>query len=72
MPDLQQYSDEQLKELAASDVGDRKKAIAEEILRRRRQERRQKWLARNAVLAGLFGAVMAGFVAFKRWLRRRP
>jgi hypothetical protein len=72
VPDLQQYSDEQLKELAASDVGDRKKAIAEEILRRRRQERRQKWLARNAVLAGLFGAVMAGFVAFKRWLRRRP
>jgi hypothetical protein len=72
VPDLQQYSDEQLKELAASDVGDRKKAIAEEILRRRRQERRQKWLARNAVLAGLFGAVMAGFVAFKRWLRGRP
>ena len=72
MPDLQQYSDEQLKELAASDVGDRKKAIAEEILRRRRQEIRQKWLASNAILAGLFGAVMAGFVAFKRWLRRRP
>jgi hypothetical protein len=47
VPDLQQYSDEQLKELVALEVGDRKKAIAEEILRRRRQQRRQKWLARN-------------------------
>jgi hypothetical protein len=71
VPDLQQYSDEQLKELAASEIGDRKKAIAEEILRRRRRERRQKWLARNAVLASLLGAVTAGFVAFRRWLRGR-
>jgi hypothetical protein len=71
VPDLQQYSDEQLKELAASEVGDRKKAIAEEILRRRRQERRQKWLARNAAFASLLSALMAGFVAFRRWLRGR-
>jgi hypothetical protein len=69
VPDLQQYSDEQLKELAGSEVGDRKKAIAKEILRRRRRERRQKWLTRNAALAGLLSALVAGFVAFRRWLR---
>jgi len=33
--DLQKYSDQELIELAASEVGDRKKAIAKEILRRR-------------------------------------
>ena len=37
MPDPQQSTDAELEELLASEVGDRKKAIAAEILRRRQE-----------------------------------
>jgi hypothetical protein len=51
--DLQEYSDQELLELAASEVGDRKKAIAEEVLRRRHQQRVKKWLPRITVFSRL-------------------
>jgi len=42
MPDLQQSTDAELEELLASEVGDRKKAIAAEILRRRQEAKVKK------------------------------
>jgi hypothetical protein len=71
VPNLQDCTDEELKEFAASEVGPRKKAAAKEILRRRRQERWQQWLRRNAALAGLVGAVLAGLIAIRRLFGKR-
>jgi hypothetical protein len=64
--DLQEYNDQELIELAASEVRDRKKAIAEEILRRRHQQRLEKWLGPKAAIASLVGAVVAALVIIRR------
>lgn len=71
MRDLQEYNDQELIELAASEVRDRKKAIAEEILRRRHQQRLEKWLGPKAAIASLVGAVVAALVIIRRWFSRR-
>ena len=71
MRDLQEYTDQELIELAASDVGDRKKAIAEEILRRRHQQRVEKWFGPKAALASLVSSIVAGLVLLRRWFSRR-
>ena len=71
MRDLQEYSDEELLEVAASEVGDRKKAIAEEILRRRRQQRLGKWLGSKATVASVVSTFVAALVLLRRWFRRR-
>ena len=71
MRDLQGYSDQELIELAASEVGVRKKAIAEEILRRRHQQRIEKWLGPKAAIAGLVSAVVTALVILRRWFSRR-
>jgi hypothetical protein len=70
MADLQVFSDDELEKLAASEVGSRKKAVASEILRRRRRERRQNWLQRNAVIGGIVGAVTMALMAVRSWFRR--
>ena len=62
MRDLQEFSDQELIELAASEVGERKKAIAEEILRRRHQLRLEKWFGPK--LAGLVSAVVTALSFF--------
>ena len=69
--DLQEYSDEELLELAASEVGDRKKAIAEEILRRRHQQRVGKWLGSKAAVASLVSTFVTALVLLRRWFSRR-
>ena len=51
MADLDNCTDEELTQLAASETGRRKRAIAQEILRRRRRERWQRWLDRHGALA---------------------
>ena len=71
MRDLQEYSDQELIELAASEVGDRKKAIAEEILRRRHQQRLEKWFGPKAAVASLVSALVAALVIIRRWFSRR-
>ena len=71
MRDLQEYNDQELIELAASEVRDRKKAIAEEILRRRHQQRLEKWLGPKAAIASLVGTVVAALVIIRRWFSRR-
>ena len=71
MRDLQKYSDQELIELAASEVGDRKKAIAEEILRRRHQQRLEKWFGPKAAVASLVSALVAALVIIRRWFSRR-
>jgi hypothetical protein len=71
MPDLQQSTDAELEALLASEIGDRKKAIAAEILRRRQEAKVQKWSGGNVLLAGLLGTVVASLFALKRWLSRR-
>lgn len=68
MPDLQRYTDAELEALLASEIGDRKKAIAAEILRRRQAAKVQKWSGGNVLLAGLLGTVVASLMALKRWL----
>ena len=55
MLDLQQSSDAELEALLASEIGDRKKALAAEILRRRQEAKVQKWSGGNVLLAGLLG-----------------
>ena len=69
MRDLQEFSDQELIELAASDVGERKKAIAEGILRRRHQLRLEKWF--GSKLAGLVSTVVTALIIFRRWFSRR-
>jgi hypothetical protein len=69
--DLQEYSDQELLELAASEVGDRKKAIAEEVLRRRHQQRVKKWLPPITIFSGLVSALAAGLVFMKKWFTGR-
>jgi hypothetical protein len=71
MPDLQQSTDAELEELLASETGDRKKAIAAEILRRRQEAKVKKWSGGNVLLAGLLGTIVASLFALKRWLSRR-
>ena len=68
MPDLNNRTDEELAKLSASEVGRRKIAVAQEILKRRRQERWQQWLDRHGALAGVIRAVMGSLVAIQRWL----
>jgi hypothetical protein len=69
--DLREYSDQELFDLAASEVGDRKKAVAEEILRRRHYQRLEKWFGGKAALTSLVGAVVAGLIVIRRWLNKR-
>jgi hypothetical protein len=71
MPDLQQSTDAELETLLASEIGDRKKAVAAEILRRRQEARVKKWFGGNFLLAGLLGTLAASLFALKRWLSRR-
>jgi hypothetical protein len=50
---LHERSDDELKEkLSSGELGDKKTAIAEAVLRHRRTERMQAWLNRHAWLAG--------------------
>jgi len=69
--DLHKYSDQELIELTASEVGDRKKAIAEEILRRRHQQRLEKWFGPKVAVASFMSAVVAALVVLRRWFGRR-
>lgn len=71
MPDLQQSTDAELEELLASEVGDRKKAIAAEIPRRRQEAKVKKWSGGNLLLAGFLGTIVATLFSLKRWLSRR-
>lgn len=66
--DLDNCTDEELTKLAASEVGRRKTAVAQEILRRRPQERWQQWLDRHAALAGVIKPVMRSLVAIRSLL----
>jgi hypothetical protein len=47
MSDIQGYSDEELKELGNSEVGERKKAFAAEVLRRRREASWNAWVQKH-------------------------
>lgn len=54
MSNIQGCSDEDLKELANSSVGERKKAFTNEILRRRREPHWNAWAQRHPYLAAIF------------------
>jgi hypothetical protein len=57
-------SDSALREIIDDDaVPERKKVVAREMLRRRRHEAREAWLARHGFVAALIG-VIAGLAAF--------
>lgn len=55
---LHERSDDELKEqLSSGELGDKKTAAAEAVLRHRRAERMQAWLQRHAWLAALVSAL---------------
>lgn len=55
---LHDRSDDELKEqLSSGELGDKKAALAEAVLRHRRTERMQAWLKRHAGLAALVSAL---------------
>ena len=54
MSNIQGASDEDLKRLANSRVGERKKAFVAEILRRRREANWNAWVKRHPYLAAIF------------------
>jgi hypothetical protein len=68
--DLQKCSDQELIELAAPEVGERKKAIANEILRRREQQRVENWFGSKAAFATVVGAIATALVILRRWFSR--
>jgi hypothetical protein len=70
MPDLQRYSDKELEELTLSEVGERKKAAAAEILRRRQQEKWSK-RTRSSLLGEFLTAASLAVISLKRWFRRK-
>ena len=69
MTDLQNLSDKELHSVARSKNDARKSAIAKEILRRRRDEKWQKWAQRNSLLAGMLTAAALAGVFVTRWLK---
>ena len=55
---LHDRSDDELKEkLSSGELGDKKTAVAEAVLRHRRTERMEAWLKRHVWLAALVGAL---------------
>ena len=55
---LHERSDDELKEkLSSGELGEKKTAVAEAVLRRRRTERMQAWLQKHVWLAALVGAL---------------
>ena len=71
MSDLQKATDAELQRLVASEAGHRKKAIAAEILRRRREAKVKNWSRGKVIFAAVFGALVAGVVALRRLIIRR-
>ena len=55
---LHERSDDELKEkLSSGELGEKKSAVAEAVLRHRRAERMKAWLQKHAWLAALVGAL---------------
>ena len=55
---LHERSDDELREkLSSGDLGDKKTAMAEAVLRRRRADRIQEWLKKHVWLGALVGAL---------------
>jgi hypothetical protein len=67
MSDIRSYSDEELNKLAHSEVGERKKAFAAEVLRRRREANWNAWAHKYPFLATLSAL---GLGTFMRWFWR--
>jgi hypothetical protein len=68
MSDIRGYSDEELKELAHSEVGERKKAFAAELLRRRHEANWNAWARAYPFLAATLSALRLG--TLMRWIAR--
>ena len=55
---LHEHTDDELKEkLSAGELGDKKTAMAEAVLRHRRAERIQEWLKKHVWLGALVGVL---------------
>jgi hypothetical protein len=55
---LHERSDDELKEkLSSGELGEKRSAVAEAVLRHRRAERMKGWLQKHAWLAALVGAL---------------
>ena len=60
---LHEETDAELKaKLSSGELGDKKTAVAEAVLRRRRAERTREWLKKHAWMGALVGAL--GFTAW--------
>jgi hypothetical protein len=67
MLDIQGCSDEELKELANSEIGERKKAFAAEILKRRREASWKAWAHKHTFLAAIVSLVGLGTLIRRAW-----
>jgi hypothetical protein len=67
MSDIQGYSDEELKELANSEVGERKKAFAAEVLRRRHEANWNAWAQKYPFLAATLSALGLSTLMRRVW-----
>ncbi len=68
---LHECSDDELKDkLSSGELGDKKTAVAEAVLRHRRTERMQAWHKRHVWFATLVGAAatLVGAVGLAAWL----
>lgn len=69
---LHEHSDEALKDkLATGELGSKKAAVAEAVLRRRRAERVQSWLGKHPLLGTLLGALGITALLLPKVLRQR-
>ena len=57
MPLHERSDDELTEKLSSGDLGDKKTAMAEAVLRRRRADRIQEWLKKHVWLGALVGAL---------------
>jgi hypothetical protein len=69
--DLDNWSDDELERgLASGELGDKKAAIAKEVLRRRREERAEELKRKYKYLGGILAALALAFASLRRLWRR--
>jgi len=67
---LDERSDDELKRVAAGELGEKKAIVAEEILRRRKEVRTEKLKVKYAWLGGLIAAVSLVVATARRLWRK--
>jgi hypothetical protein len=67
---LDERSDDELKRVAAGELGDKKAVIAQEILRRRQEAKNQELKGKYRLWGSIVAALSLALLAFKRVWRK--